>query len=594
MIRKSALILALTSLFPASAIFAQAEHHYRYRVPLAQSEAALAPASLVLSPSDLSFSDQVVGSSSASAFVLQNKGAQPLTFSSIKASNASEFILDSSACPAALAPGDMCAVGMSFAPRSRGTFSGTLLVDYVGGSAQATYSGRGLQGVLQASSSALVFDPVILPDTSSRSIQISNTGDATVSSVSITADAPFVASGSCATITQGQSCSVSVRYEPAAPGAANGTLQITSPVGSLSVQLSGSAAAGESIAAVTAGNPTLFGSVVQGAAPIDRVVSLRNDGNVAMSITGIQGLPAVVSVRANTCENVAPGATCSLTLRLGTAAPASFTNTIAATQGASSNANLSLSGDVQAAQSIVQIVSGNPITFGSVAQNAAAVDRSVSLRNTGNSPLSISGFVGLPSGVSVLANDCSSIAPNATCSVTFRLATSAVTSFSNVNVASQGGTTNATLSMSGAVAAAGYPASAFSLRSVDEVEMDEDYNQTYVAGRSVYVRNGSGAALTISTVNFCPESRDRAEMYIGVFTTAWVYSGSSDQPFCSVRTINRAWANGSEFALYQGAAYGDYGAYPNAVYRPAGNGYIAIKLSNGQTIEVRSSGVVMK
>jgi hypothetical protein len=144
--RIAALILALATLSPAAESLAQVELAYRYRVPLAQSDAALAPASLALSPSDLSFSDLVVGSSSASAFILQNTGAQPLSISSIQASNTSAFTLDSSACPADLAPGDMCAVGMTFAPPSRGSFSGNLLVDYTGGSAQATYSGRGLQG----------------------------------------------------------------------------------------------------------------------------------------------------------------------------------------------------------------------------------------------------------------------------------------------------------------------------------------------------------------------------------------------------------------------------------------------------------------
>ena len=596
MTRLNSLAFAIAALLMSSVVHSQSTPVYQYRVPISQMMASPGSAQLSLSPSNLSFSDLVVGSNAASAFVLQNSGAQPLSLSGIHASNTTSFVLDSSACPAMLAPGDMCAVGLSFAPISRGTHSGSLQINYEGGSAQASYAGRGLQGELQASTGALSFNSVILPSSDAQAFQLSNTGDATVSPISIEANAPFAVDGNCSTIMPGQSCSLTIRFEPSAPGTANGNLQVSSPVGSLSISLAGAAAAGESVAAVTGGNPITFGTVVQNTASVDREVTLRNDGNVPMSITGVSGLPLGVSVQANNCSDVAPGQSCSLTLRLVTSSPTLFASATATTLGASSNASLSLTGQVEAAQSIVQIVSGNPVAFGSVTQNATAVDREVVLRNTGNSLLSLSGFSSLPSGVTVHANGCANVAPNATCSVTFRLATSAVTSFNNVSVSSQGATSNASISMTGAVAAAGYPASAFSVRAVDDVELDEDYNATYVAGRSIYVRNGSGSALTISTVNFCPDSGDRAvaNYYSGPLVTGWAYSGGPDQPFCSVRTLNRAWANNSEFALFQGVSYGDYGSYAYPNYRPAGNGYIALKLSNGQTIEIRSSGVIMK
>lgn len=595
MTRLNPLVFAIAALLMSSAVHSQSTPAYQYRVPISQMLASPGSAQLSLSPSNLSFSDLVVGSNAASAFVLQNSGAQPLSLSGIHASNTTSFVLDSSACPAMLAPGDMCAVGLSFAPISRGTHSGSLQINYEGGSAQASYAGRGLQGELQASTGALSFNSVILPSSDAQAFQLSNTGDATVSPISIEANAPFAVDGNCSTIMPGQSCSLSIRFEPSVPGSANGSLQVTSPVGSLTISLAGAAVAGESVAAVTGGNPISFGTVIQNAASVDRVVTLRNDGNVSMSVSGVSGLPLGVSVQANNCTDVAPGQSCALTLRLATASPTAFAGATATTLGATSNANLSLTGQVEAAQSIVQVVSGNPVAFGSVQQNSTAVDRVVSLRNTGNSPLSISGFSGLPAGVTVQPHDCSNVVPNGTCSVAFRLATTSVTSFSNVSVGSQGATTNASISMSGAVAAAGYPASAFSFRAIMHEEYDEDYSVNYPIGRSVYARNGSGAALTINTVNFCPDAMDRTSLYVDSGTaTAWTHNGSAMHAFCTVKTLNLAWANGAEFGLHEGAGYGDYGSFPYPVFRPTGNGYIAIKLSNGQTIEVRSSGVTMK
>jgi len=448
---------------------------------------------------------------------------------------------------------------------------------------------------------------VILPGSNAQAFQLSNTGDATVSPISIEANAPFAVVGNCSTIMPGQSCNLTIRFEPSAPGTANGNLQVSSPVGSLSISLAGAAAAGESVAAVTGGNPVAFGSVVQNTASVDREVTLRNTGNVPMSITGVSGLPLGVSVQANNCSDVAPGQSCSLTLRLVTSSPTLFASATATTLGATSNASLSLTGQVEAAQSIAQVVSGNPVAFGSVAQNAAAVDREVVLRNTGNSPLSLSGFVSLPSGVTVQTNSCANVAPSGTCSVTFRLATSAVTSFTNVTVASEGATSNADLSMTGSVQPAGFSAAQFGFKGFCDGSGSSGCWTEEWYGTTLMLQNNTGQQVTISSVQVCDAtlpSNYTTYQRVAVFAPSGGYTPvdgvKRTAQFCSNWTVNANVPNGQVIALAYSSssapdvftssyssAYANYGVIGTAAYP----GYVLYTLSNGQKLRVRSTSM---
>jgi hypothetical protein len=282
-------------------------------------------------------------------------------------------------------------------------------------------------------------------------------------------------------------------------------------------------------------------------------------------------------------------------LALASSVPTSFANTSASSQGATSNANLSLSGEVLAAQSVAMVSSGAPVSFGSAAQGAAAVTRTVTLANTGNSPLTVTGLSILPAVVTLTGNTCTGVAPSGNCTLTLQMATSTVTTFSQ-NVSTQGATSNATISMTGAVTAAGYPASAFSASYYYDIQYDADYDGiAYIAGRSVYVRNNTGAALTVVSVNFCPEATERSLTgAAGSRVTTWTHNRSTNHSFCSARTINQTWANGGNFGLFHGTGYYYDGSDYVATYRPNGSGYLQIQLSNGQTLELRSSGLTMK
>lgn len=321
---------------------------FLYRVPLARASAAAVP-DLQVSPQSLSFADQLVGSSAASAILLTNSGSAPLTFSAFSFEGDGAFTLDSSLCSGTLPAGQNCAIGVSFAPLSRGAHSGSIRIQSNAGEGSIALAGRGLQGELQANRSALVFDATLVGQRVSQALEIANTGDAPVGSIGYTANTPFLVEGGCAVIAPGNACSLTLHFQPSTAGTAAGSLVVSSPVGGLSVGLTGSGTAAVSNATVVAGNPIDFGSVTQGAAPVDRTVTVRNDGNVAMTLSGVSGLPAGVSVLSNTCSGVAPAGNCTVVIRLATGATAKFTGAVANTQGASTNASLSLTGEVKSA-----------------------------------------------------------------------------------------------------------------------------------------------------------------------------------------------------------------------------------------------------
>lgn len=321
---------------------------FLYRVPLQVSSKPVASV-IEVAPSALSFADLPVGSLSSAAIVLSNPGATSVSLSDVTLSGSQAYALDASLCLGSLGAGQNCAIGVSFTPNTRGPHAGSISVVSSSGLASISLTGRGLQGELQANASEVSFDPVVVGDASSRSLQIENTGDALVESIEYATGAPFSITEGCSALAPGSTCDVLLQIKPSVPGSASGELLLTSSVGSLSVSLSGSAIAAQSVPVLTSSASVSFGSVTQGATPADRSVSFRNDGNVPLTLSGLTGLPSAVSIHSNNCSSVAPAATCSIVLRLNTSGISSFTGVTIKTLGGSSNATLSLTGEVKPA-----------------------------------------------------------------------------------------------------------------------------------------------------------------------------------------------------------------------------------------------------
>ena len=199
------------------------------------------------SPTSLTFAGQTVGTtSSTQAITLTNSGTASLAISGIAASgNFSE----SNNCPSSLAAAATCTISVAFSPTATGSLTGTITVtdNASGGSQTVALSGTGNAAptaTLQASASSLSFGGITAGTTSTQTVVISNTGNAsaTISAIS-TGNSAFTVSGATlpATVAAGSSLTLTITFAPTSAASYSGTLTITSNAtdSTLSVALSG-------------------------------------------------------------------------------------------------------------------------------------------------------------------------------------------------------------------------------------------------------------------------------------------------------------------------------------------------------------------
>jgi hypothetical protein len=200
--------------------------------------------------------------------------------------------------------------------------------------------------------------------------------------------------------------------------------------------------------ATLASSAPSFGTVWYGATAPTTGVTFRNDGNVPMTLTGLSGLSSMFSVTANSCSNVAPGAQCSMTVRMATNAAGSGPNAVA-TVGATTNASFNISGAVHSA---VSRWSATSLAFGNVTINTPST-QNITLYNDGyGSAVNWAGTLSnLPAGFSANTSACSSIAPGGSCNVGITFSPAAFQVYGGGSVAPSGtlSYTNNTLSLSG-------------------------------------------------------------------------------------------------------------------------------------------------
>ena len=200
--------------------------------------ASSAPA-VSLSPSNLTFNNQVVRTTSAAQTIaLTNTGNSALTVSSITpAGNYAET--DDCITRSPLAPTASCMISVTFTPLGLGTLSGSLTINDNGsGNPQVVnLLGTGVSvpaPVASLSSSSLNFGNQFVGTTSSSmTVTLGNTGTAPLTITGITASGDFLPGSNCGTsLVAGAQCSISATFTPTTGGTRTGTLTIQDNAGS--------------------------------------------------------------------------------------------------------------------------------------------------------------------------------------------------------------------------------------------------------------------------------------------------------------------------------------------------------------------------
>lgn len=307
---------------------------------------------------------------------------------------------------------------------------------------------------LAASPTTISFSNVSVGTTAKQTVIIANSGTASenVTSISATGNA-FSINGIALPyrLAAGASTTFTAQFTPTATGTASGSLAISASSGSsdptVTIPMSGTA-----VQAQISLSPSSvsFGTVIVGQANSEPI-TISNPGGAALTISSYTATGAGFSASGLTTPlTVQPGQSASFNVRFSPTAASSSSGSISLTSNApTSPAAVALAGTGASATRSLS-VSPSTLSFGSIKLNAST-SQTVSLKNTGNSNITISSVTAIGAGFSDSGiNSGLVLSPNqsATLNVTFDPTTAGAVSGS-VGIASNAANSPESIGLSG-------------------------------------------------------------------------------------------------------------------------------------------------
>ncbi|WP_432991303.1 choice-of-anchor D domain-containing protein [Dactylosporangium sp. CA-233914] len=186
--------------------------------------------SINISPSAVGFGSVVTGSTSAAqAVTVTNSGTGAAPVGTISVTG--DFA-QTNTCGTSIAAGASCTVQVTFHPTAAGTRTGTLTVTASGITNTVPLSGTGVAPgpIVGASPGSLSFGGTVVgTSAATQTVTLNNSGTtaATISGIATSGD--FSQTNTCGgSIAVGASCTVTVKFTPAASGSRTGSLTVTS------------------------------------------------------------------------------------------------------------------------------------------------------------------------------------------------------------------------------------------------------------------------------------------------------------------------------------------------------------------------------
>jgi phosphatidylserine/phosphatidylglycerophosphate/cardiolipin synthase-like enzyme len=374
-------------------------------------------AQLTIAPSaTLSFGSVTVGQTSpAQVLTLTSSGTATLTLTagSLAGASADFSLTSASTCgtSASLAPGASCTLSIAFAPQTTGTLTATItLTDNASNSPQTiTLTGSGTAAPVPQATltpTGLPFPVTIINSTSpAQTATLTNTGNATLSIASIalggTNSGNFAETNTCAaTLAAGSSCTISVTFTPAAAASYIATLIVTDNAGNTagttqSMQLTGSGTAAPVPVATITPTSLTFPTTTVGQTSVAQAVMLTNAGNATLTLSyAITGATADFTATSTCGASLAPQANCTFSIDFAPQTAGSLTAALTLTDNAANSPQtVTLAGNatsVPTPQATFTPVTG--LIFPTTPANDTSAAQALTLTNTGNATLSITGI----------------------------------------------------------------------------------------------------------------------------------------------------------------------------------------------------------
>jgi hypothetical protein len=352
--------------------------------------------SVSMSPASLLYANQAIGvTSQPQSALLRNMGSSPLSISSITATG--DFA-ETDTCGTSVSAASSCTASVTFTPTGVGTRSGSILIqDNALGSPHAiNLSGTGSGAVAALSPASLVFSlQQIGTSSAAQAVTLTNNGNAALNVGSILITGDFAQINNCpATLAPISSCTISVTFTPAASGTRNGTLTISDNAqGSpQAMTLTGTGSAASAPIASLTPTSLVFPGQQVGTSSGARAVTLSNTGNAALNISGIHS--AGDYAETNTCRaTLAASSRCTMSVTFSPTASGTRNGTLTISDNAQGSPQaVTLTGTGSATSAPIASLTPTSLVFPEQQVGTSSAARAVTLTNTGNAALNISGI----------------------------------------------------------------------------------------------------------------------------------------------------------------------------------------------------------
>lgn len=424
---------------------------------------------VIVSPSNLTFADVMVGSTGNSQTVtISNTGATPLVIAKIASSDQTNFLIASS-CSGTLAPYSTCNLLVSATPQAVGPINAILTVTDNASPTTQTISltGNGLSNTptVLVSPTNLTFADVMVGSTgNSQTVTINNTGSTplVISGIAPSDQVDFVVASSCiGTLAPHTTCNLLVSLKPQAVGPINGTITIkdnANPTTQI-ITLSGNGLSNVPTVIVAPLNLS-FADVLVGSTGNSQTVTINNTGATPLVIANIVPSDLANFVVVKSCPaTLAAYTTCTLTVALKPQATGPITGTLTVYDNASPATQvITLSGNGLSNTPTI-LVSPTNLTFADVTVGNTGNTQTATINNTGSTPLLVSSIELSDKVDFVLAGSCTGIiAPHTTCNVTVALKPQATGSIAGtLTVTDNANPSTQVITLSGTASAAPVP-----------------------------------------------------------------------------------------------------------------------------------------
>ncbi len=405
------------------------------------------------SPATISFGNVPVGTNGTATVSLSNTGTANVTISQAAATGTG-FSISGLAAGLTIQPGQNASFTAQFSPRSTGNASGSISVFSNAPNSPMTISvtGAGTQPGLGSSPSAVNFGSVVVGKNGSATVNLSNTGTAsvTISQATVTGTG-FAISGLAAglTIQPGQNANFTAQFSPTSAGNASGSISVSSnaPNSPLTIALAGKGTQAQ-IAAVPSSAP--FGNVSVGNSN-SQTITLTNSGTANLVISqGSASGSGFTITGLSTPLTIPPGTNATFNAVFTPSAAGKVSGSVSLASDAPNSPLLIPLSGTGIASSLLLTSNVPSLSFGSVNVGSNS-DLPATLTNTGNSNVTISGSNTSGAGFTVSGvSSGETLTPNQSIQVTVQFAPTTAGSVSGkLNVLSNATDSPTQVSLSG-------------------------------------------------------------------------------------------------------------------------------------------------